>query len=97
MESFKDFFVDEVIPVYEKQWIGLKGHIVKSVRGEYKNKFAIVWIFATEPTRDYYFNEDGTPNELEIKAFDKVKPIEEELKQKYGSYTVTYADDWVVQ
>ena len=97
MDEFKDFFINELIPEYEKEWIGLHGHLVKSVRGEYKDKFAIVWIFANEPTRDYYFNEDDTPNKRELESLEKMKPIEEELESKYGSYTVRYMDDWVVQ
>lgn len=96
MESFTSFFVDEVIPEYEKHWIGLKGHLIKSVRGEFKGKFAIVWVFFNEPTRDYYFTKEDKANELEIVALDKVKPIEEQLKKKFGSYSVTYMDDWVV-
>lgn len=97
MEAFEAFFVQRVIPEYEKHWIGLKGHLVKSVRGEHQNKFAIVWVFATEPTRDYYFNPDGSMHQREREALQKVEPIEAELKAKYGSYTITYMDDWVVQ
>ncbi|MEZ4935152.1 MAG: hypothetical protein R2788_23840 [Saprospiraceae bacterium] len=97
LEAFTEFFVSEVIPEYEKHWLGLKGHIVQSVRGEYKGKLAIIWVFATEPTRDYYFNADGTMHEREIASLEKVKPIEEELKKRFGTYTVDYKDDWVVQ
>ena len=96
MEQFKNFFVTYVLPEYEKQWKGLKGYLVKSARGPYKNRFAIVWLFDTEETRDSYFNSDGTPNEFEKAAFTKVQPIEEKLKQ-YGTYTIEYKDDWVVQ
>jgi hypothetical protein len=96
LDEFKTFFVRKVIPEYEKHWTGLKGYLVKSVRGEYKNSFAIVWLFETEAARDKYFNADGSPNELEKSAFEKVKPSEEELK-KYGTYTIKYMDDWVVQ
>jgi len=97
MEQFKTFFVEEVIPEYEEAWLGLQGYLIKSVRGEYKNRFGIIWIFATEPTRDYYFNEDDTMNQRELDNIEKVKPIEEELKKKYGSYTITYMDDWIIQ
>jgi len=96
IEQFKTFFTDKVIPEYEKTWVGLKGYLVRSVRGEYKNSFAIVWLFESEAARDRYFNADGTMNELEKAANEKVKPIEEELK-KYGAYTIQYKDDWVVQ
>ena len=96
MEEFKAFFVNKVLPEYEKNWPELRGYLVKSVRGEYQNKFAIVWLFKTEASRDKYFNADGTPNALEEAALEKVKPIESELT-KYGTYTVKYMDDWVVQ
>ena len=95
-DEFKTFFVSKVIPEYEKNWTGLKGYLVKSVRGEYSNKFAIVWLFESEAARDKYFNKDGTMNDLEKSAMERVKPVEEELK-KYGTYTIKYMDDWVVQ
>lgn len=96
LDEFKTFFVSEVIPEYEKHWTGLQGYLLKSARGEYKNSFAIMWLFKTEAIRNSYFNADDTPNELEKAAFEKVKPIEEKLK-KYGTYTVKYMDDWLVQ
>jgi hypothetical protein len=96
LDEFAAFFVSHVIPEYEKQWTGLRGYLVRSVRGEYKNSLAIVWVFKTEAARNRYFTADDKPNELEKAAFERVKPIEEELKQ-YGTYTVKYMDDWVVQ
>jgi hypothetical protein len=96
LDEFKTFFVSKVIPEYERQWIGLRGYLVKSVRGEYKNRFAIVWLFKTEAARNRYFTADDKPNEYEKAALEKVKPIEEELKA-YGTNTIKYMDDWVVQ
>jgi hypothetical protein len=96
LDEFKTFFVDNVIPEYEKAWVGLRGYLVRSVRGEYKTSFAIVWLFTTEAARDRYFTADGKPNDLEKAAFERVRPIEEALK-KYGTYTVKYKDDWLVQ
>ena len=97
MEQFKTFFVNEVLPEYEKQWVGLKGYLIKSVRGDHKDRYAIVWVFDTEKARDRYFNTDGTPNDLEKVAFEKVKPVEDKLAATYGTYTIEYKDDWVVQ
>ena len=97
MDEFQNFFINELIPEYEKHFIGLQGYLVKSVRGEYEGKLGLVWVFATEPTRDYYFNDDGTPNEYELENLAKVKPKEEELKDKFGSYEIHYKDDWVVE
>lgn len=94
--QFKDFFVNKILPEYEKSWTGLKGYLVKSVRGPFKGKFAIIWLFESEKARDKYFNPDGTANDLEKQAYEKVKPIEEELK-KYGTYIIKYLDDWIVQ
>jgi hypothetical protein len=97
MDEFKTFFVHEVIPEYEKHWPGLRGYLVKSARGEYQNRFAVVWLFKTVADRDRNFDADDKPNELENAALEQVKPIEEKLKHKYGTYTVKYMDDWVVQ
>jgi hypothetical protein len=96
IDEFKTFFVSKVIPEYEKAWIGLKGYLVKSFKHE--NSFAIIWLFESEAARNKYFTADDKPNELEKAAYEKVKPIEEELK-KYGTYTIAYKDedDWVVQ
>ena len=85
--------------VAEKSWPGLKGYLLKSFFGDSKNKFAIVWLFKTVEDRNRNFNADGSANELEKAAREKVKPIEEKLKKMYGNYTVQYTheDDWVVQ
>ncbi|HEV8513531.1 MAG TPA: hypothetical protein VGQ59_09645 [Cyclobacteriaceae bacterium] len=96
MDEFKAFFVNEVLPQYEKNWVGLKGYLVKSVRGDYKDRFFVVWLFESEKARDKYFNADGTPNDLEKAAFERVGPVEEKLK-KFGTYTIKYTDDFVVQ
>ena len=98
LEQFENFYVHEVIPEYEKNWPGLKGYLLKSFFDDSKNKFAIVWLFKTVADRNRNFNADGTANELERAALEKVKPVEEKIKQ-YGTYTVDYKheDDWVVQ
>jgi len=99
IEDFKNFYVREVLPEYEKNWPGLKGYLLKAFDGQSKNKFAIVWLFKTEADRNRNFDADGKANELEKAALEKVKPIEDKLKKLYGTYTVQYAkeDDWVVQ
>jgi len=99
MDEFRNFFVREVLPEYEKNWPGLKGYLLKSFFGDSKNKFAIVWLFKTVDDRNRNFDANGRANELEKSALEKVKPIEEKLKDKYGTYIVEYTheDDWVVQ
>ena len=99
MDEFKNFYVHQVLPEYEKNWPGLKGYFLKSFASDSKNKFAIIWLFKTEADRNRNFDADGKANELEKAALEKVKPIEEKLKKMYGTYTVEYTreDDWVVQ
>jgi hypothetical protein len=99
MEEFTKFYVGHVLPEYEKNWPGLKGYLLKSFFSDSKNKFAVVWLFRTVEDRNRNFNADGSANELEKAALEKVKPIEDKLKAMYGDYTVQYTreDDWVVQ
>lgn len=99
MDEFTGFYLQHVLPEYEKNWPGLKGYFLKSFFKDSKNQFAVVWLFKTVEDRNRNFNPDGTANELERAGLAKVKPIEDELKKRYGAYTVTYTheDDWVVQ
>jgi hypothetical protein len=97
LDQFKQVFVSRVLPEYEKQWVGLRGYLVQSARGPSKNRLAIVWLFESEAARDRYFTPGDKPNDLEKAALAAIKPIEESLLQAYGSYTITYQDDWVVQ
>ena len=99
IEDFIKFYVEHVLPEYEKNWPGLKGYLLKSFFSDSKNKFAIVWLFKTVEDRNRNFNADGSANELEKAALAKVKPIEDKLKAMYGDYTIQYTreDDWVVQ
>jgi hypothetical protein len=99
MEDFTKFYVEHVLLEYEKSWPGLEGYLLKSFFSDSKNKFAVVWLFNTVEDRNRNFNADGTANQLERAAQARVKPIEDKLKEMYGSYTVEYTheDDWVVQ
>ena len=94
MDQFTTFFIDKVIPEYEKQF-DVKGYIVKGIRGEVKNSFGIIWLFKTDKARNKYFKEDGFATEEGLEAMLKVAPIGEELK-KLGTYSTKYTD-WVVQ
>ncbi len=75
-----------VHPVHSfRSWPGLKGYLLKSFFSDSKNKFAIVWLFKTVEDRNRNFKADGSANELEKAAREKVKPIEEKLKKMYGN------------
>ena len=97
MAQFQDFFVHKVLPEYEKQWPEIHGYLLKSFKQS--DRFAVVWQFDSVAARNKYFTADGKANALELKAREGVKPIEAELKARFGDYTVTYTDgdDWVVQ
>jgi len=95
MDQFQTFFISKVIPEYEKQFQGVKGYLVKGVRGENNNSFGLVWLFDTEQTRDKFFNADGNLSELGKSANEKVSVIDKEL-EKLGTYTTKYTD-WVIQ
>jgi hypothetical protein len=99
MDEFTTFYVQKVIPEYEKNWPGLKGYLLKSFFDDSRNKIAIIWLFKTVQDRNRNFNADGSANELERAGWAKVRPVEDKLKDLYGNYTVTYTheDDWVVQ
>lgn len=99
MEEFTDAYKREVLPQYEKNWPGLKGYLLKSFFRDSRNQFAIVWLFDTVDDRNRNFDTNDRANDLEKAALEKVKPYEDELKKRYGAYTVSYThqDDWVVQ
>lgn len=94
MDEFKTSFISKVIPEYEKHF-GVKGYLVKGVRGENNNSFGIIWVFNNEQARDRFFNEDGTPNDLGTSTIDKVGVIDKEL-EKLGTYSTKFTD-WVIQ
>lgn len=98
-DQFRGFFVGKVLPEYEKAWPGLHAYLLKAFSPKNPNQFAVVWVFRSVAHRNEYFTPGDKANEKEHAAQAVVKPIEDELKAKYGDYTVTYtnADDWVVQ
>lgn len=95
MDQFKTFFITSVIPAYEKEFKGVKGYLVKGVRGENINSFATIWLFESEQARNKYFGADEKPNELGKAAIDKLSAVSKEL-ETLGTYTTKYTD-WLVQ
>ncbi|HZQ40899.1 MAG TPA: hypothetical protein VFA87_08900 [Rhizomicrobium sp.] len=97
MAQFQDFFLHRVLPEYERQWPEIHAYLLKSFKQ--KDRFAVVWQFDSVAARNKYFTADGKANALELKAREGVKPVEAELKAKFGDYTVQYtdSDDWVAQ
>ena len=95
MEQFLEFYKSKLIPEMEKNQIGWKYLLVKSIRGDIKNSFGMIIVIQSEKDRDKYFNADGSYTELGNSLMAKYKPITDELK-KLGTMTTTYTD-WVIQ
>jgi len=95
VEQFIEFYKSKLIPEMEKNQIGWKYHLVKSIRGEIKNSVGMIIVIKSEKERDLYFNADGSSTELGNSLIEKYKPITDELK-KLGTMTTTYTD-WVIQ
>jgi hypothetical protein len=94
MEKFMAFYKNKVMPEYEKNFPGMKGTILKSLRGENKDSFGGIMFFKTEADRDKYFKPDGSYTDLGNAADQKLKPVFDELA-KLGTVTSTY-NDWLV-
>src|SRR3954464_7989391 len=71
MDQFSDFFINKVIPEYEKQF-DAKGYLVKGISGDNNNSSGIIWLFKNEQSRDKYFNGDGSLTDAGKAAADKV-------------------------
>ncbi len=95
MDQFQTFFITRVIPAYEKEFKGVRGYLVKGVRGDNNNSFGTIWLFESEQARNKYFGVDDTPNDAGKAAIDKLNAVSKEL-EKLGTYTTKYTD-WVVQ
>ena len=100
LEEFKAFYLSDVIPACEKAFEGLKIYMLKSVRGEYKNELAVIWIFESEAARNKYFNDDasaGNFTDLGKETMERLKGIRQEMNSNYGRWTGNEQDDWIVQ
>jgi hypothetical protein len=94
MNQYKDFFVNSVIPEYEKNY-GAKAYLAKGIRGENANSFAFIFVFESEKMRDKYFNADGSSNDVGKAVNEKMQPTMDKLN-KLGTSTSKYTD-WVLQ
>jgi hypothetical protein len=95
MEQYTEFIIKKYIPEAEKIWIGWKVYLVKGIQGENINSFGLIFIIKSQKDRDKYYNADGTGNELGNTAYEKFKPMQDEL-EKLGTFTTKYTD-WVIQ
>lgn len=94
MDQFLDFYTKKVIPIWEKNYVGWKFYLVKSIRGEIKDSYGTIIVIKSEKDRDKYFNPDASHTKLGTEAMDKSKSVMDELN-KLGTFTYTYTD-WLV-
>jgi hypothetical protein len=95
MNQYKTFYLNKVIPEYEKHFTGVNVYLLKGIRGENVNSLGIMWVFESEEDRNKYFDEDGSTTELANSTFEKIQPITDEL-EKLGTWSSDYTD-WLVQ
>lgn len=94
LNQFLDVWKNKALPEYEKNF-QCKYYIVKGIRGECENCFAGMVVWKSEADRDKFFNEKDELNDLGQAAWDKMKPVLDELA-KLGTTTSKYTD-WVIQ
>ena len=95
LEKFTAFYVEKVVPAFEKNWPGWKLYPVRRIRGEKAEGFGLLIVIPSEAERDKYYNADGTPSELGKAANARVQPIVDELT-KLGTITADPYVDWLV-
>ena len=95
LNQFIELFANKAIPGWEKHFTGGKVYLLKGIRGENENSFAVIYTFESENDRNKYWKaEGGGFTELGKAADEKMTPIFEELN-KLGTWT-TKSTDWVV-
>tara|TARA_B110000444_G_C18754935_1_gene554625 strand:+ start:85 stop:918 length:834 start_codon:yes stop_codon:yes gene_type:complete len=94
MEQFENYFLNETIPNYEKEFKGAKVNLVKGIRGENKGAMGMIWIFESNEARDLYYDSNGAPTKLNQEVNQRLRTVDEGLS-KIGTWTSRYTD-WSV-
>ena len=94
MEQFENYFLNETIPNYEKEFKGAKVNLVKGIRGENKGAMGMIWIFESNEARDLFYDSNGAPTKLNQEVNQRLRTVDEGLS-KIGTWTSRYTD-WSV-
>jgi cytochrome oxidase Cu insertion factor (SCO1/SenC/PrrC family) len=94
LNQFLDVWKNKVVPEYAKNFQA-DFYLIKGIRGESENCFGAMMVFKSVADRDKYFKSDGSFTETGQAAYDKMKPVMDELA-KLGKTTSKYTD-WVIQ
>lgn len=95
MNQYKDFVLNKMIPSMDKNNPNSKTYLLQGVRGENENSLGFLFTYTSEAERNKYWNDDGTPTEMQTAISEKMQQINEE-GSKLGTWTSDYTD-WVVQ
>jgi hypothetical protein len=89
------FLRDRYRAGFEESFQGIRTLFMKGDRGECKNRIAFILIKESTAIRDKYFPEEDRFSELADEAFERLKPIDDEMARLVKSWSTTYTD-WVV-
>jgi hypothetical protein len=97
MDEFINFYISRAIPETEKAFDGVKGYLVKAIRGENNKNIGVLWVFRSEADRNKYFNDagEGGMTAAGRAAMDKLAGVNKEI-ERYGTASSKFTD-WVVQ
>lgn len=95
MEQFQDFLINKYVPEYEKHFPGAKLFFMKGDKGVDNNKFGMIFYFDDIETRDKYIKIEGGFTEAGNEAWEKVKPVFDELLKLMGDNEREFTD-WVI-
>ena len=94
IEQFEDYFINKLIPSYEKQYKGATLSLIKGIRGQNEGSLGMVWIFESDDARNLYYDDKGNPTELNQQVSEKLGPVNDGLNE-IGTWTSNYTD-WSV-
>ena len=94
MNQYLDYVKNFHLPNYEKQYQGTTTFLLKGVRGEQENGYAVLIHYNSMEDRDRYFNDDGSSTDEGSAIVEKIMPTWEELN-KLGK-TTTVSTEWLI-
>jgi hypothetical protein len=98
MQDYTKFYTGKLIPEVEKAFPGVKGYLLKSVRGQDSSSMGVLYLFNKETDRNKYWNSDGTMTALGEVANAKLSDLGKEVeKYEMTSNNPDRYNDWIVQ
>jgi hypothetical protein len=95
MDQYLYFIQTRVAPAFEKNYKGLKCHLVKGIKGENKDSYGFILFFKSKSEWEKYWSIEGPQPELGKVAAGKMKDVIAEWN-KLGKNVDQYTT-WVVE